>query len=494
MIYNSTGLELIFATVVIVVVAIIARRAYLAPERMNLFDLALLFYGIYFGFGPWVAFFYGGGTLPQEPAWLLVYSYTIIISFLFGLWLIGAASGIPWNRYTAEPADENRFGIATFIQRYQQIGWTPILITVGFVWTIRLIRALSYGMWISGSSQLENMLSMPYYFVIFDQFAVVFAFGYLLWSSVTLWVSKGVTPRMFSLCILACEFGWAFLRGRRWMLLWLVFVFFGFLASGRKIRLKHLLVAVFMLAFSVTSLFPLFFSFRHIYFSEKFTSDNPIEKSGDAILMAFEERNQVLDESLAYNMSTRPLGCREFICRIREGLDKRPPMMGKALVSSIVYTIPSALYPKKYKQLAYEQSVQDYYRLPLHDTASNWPAAGCADFDLAGGVIAGLIVGIWIVTMQWWALQLMGRHPIISLVLFGTMLATLIQVEAPPTVLWAIPRNILILLIMAMLFSIFKFRRGPTMAQQRWRQRKMPLTHPAGNMRGQKRDSENENN
>ena len=93
MIYNSTGLELIFATVVIVVVAIIARRAYLAPERMNLFDLALLFYGIYFGFGPWVAFFYGGGTLPQEPAWLLVYSYTIIISFLFGLWLIGAASG-----------------------------------------------------------------------------------------------------------------------------------------------------------------------------------------------------------------------------------------------------------------------------------------------------------------------------------------------------------------------------------------------------------------
>ena len=155
-------------------------------------------------------------------------------------------------------------------------------------------------------------------------------------------------------------------------------------------------------------------------------------------------------------MNSSPLFLRSFICKICKALDNKSPMKGRALIRSIEYVIPSVIYPAKTSKLPTEQEIQKHFGYQLGDTASTWPALGCADFGISGGLIVGLIVGLWLLSLELWTRSVMTSYPLTSLILVGAMIACLAQVESTPELNWILYRNILILLVIAKSLNFVK--------------------------------------
>ena len=455
LILESTRIELFLATTILIFIALTIKKTILSPQHSNLFHLILIFIGLYFGLGPWVAFVYGNGSLPYEPENLLFYTYLIVFTYILGIWLVGSFATTAWGMFPRQNVHDRNSTITGIFQQFRIIDWKLVTAIAGLVWTVRIFLGLHYGLFSSGTGSMETMMSLPYHMVIISHLAIAISIGCLVWSSAAIWSNKSLFTRLAALVILILEFSWAFASGRRWMLMWLVFIFFGFLSSGRRLRIRYLLLFIFTTGLIVNFIFPLFFSVRTVFFSKNIESRNVVEHFGKSVVLAYESRDEVLKENFRENMSERPLGAREFICRIREGLEKKPPMMGKAIVSTFLYTVPSIIYPGKRKQLETEQSIQNYFQLPMHDTANTWPATGCADFDLLGGLIAGLILGLWIILIQLWYQSIAFRHPFVSLTVLGNAMFSLMQVEASPTVFWGIVRNLVIVWLIAKFISVF---------------------------------------
>jgi hypothetical protein len=467
MMVNSDKAELILATTILILVVLGAKRAFLAPARTKSFDFALIVVGIFFGLGPWIAFIYGNWSFvhdnvhsPLEPVELLIKAYLVIALYIFGIWIIGKIV-LPLKKHRSIlPFSEEHFTITKFFGQYQTIKWQYVIVIVGFIWLLRMIVALRYGILFSGSATRERVLSQPYYIVVLSSLARTLAVGCLVWSSASFWSDKRFFAKYAAVCVLILELIWMFLFGRRFILMWYVFIVFGFLSSWRRINRKYLLILLLIFGFVFQFLFPFFLKVRYHYYSSiKQRRLNPIKHVGKAAIEASGSNNDATRGSMhnfRKNMSMRPLFLRRFICRICEGLDKKSPMMGRALLRSFEYMIPSAIFPSKTTRLPPEQLIQEHFGFPLGDTAITWPATGCADFGIPGGLIAGLIVGLWIAFIGLGAKAVLSRHPILSLTLIGGMMVHLIQVESSPIQYWELCRNVLMLLVMAEFLSAFR--------------------------------------
>ncbi|MCP4613421.1 MAG: hypothetical protein GY845_32420 [Planctomycetes bacterium] len=462
---DSHKVELILATAILILVVLGARRAFLAPTQTNSFDFALIFTGVFFGLGPWVAFIYGNWSFvhdnvhsPLEPVELLIKAYLVIVLYILGIWIIGKIF-LPLKKHgSILPFSEEHFTITKFFDQYQTIKWQYVIIIIGFIWLLRMIVALRYDISFSGTATRERVLSQPYYIVVLSSLARTLAVGCLVWNSASFWSDKRFT-KYVAACFLLLELFWMFLSGRRRILIWCIFVAFGYLSSCRRFNLKKLLLLLLTFGIVFQFLFPFFLKFRFHYYSTEQQQLNPVERIGKTAIKAFGKDNDVPASSIqnySRNMSMRPLFLRRFICRICEGLDKKSPMMGRVLLRSFEYIIPSAFFPNKITRSPPEQMIQEHFGYPLKDTAITWPATGCADFGISGGLIAGMIVGLWIAFVSIGAKAILSRHPMLSLTLTGGMMLCLSQVESSLIQYWEFCRNMLMLLVMAEILSAFR--------------------------------------
>jgi len=453
---DSDKAELILSTTILILVVLGARRAFLAPAHTKSFDFALIFTGVFFGLGPWIAFIYGNWSFvhdnvhsPLEPVELLIKAYLVIALYILGIWVVGKIF-LPLKKHgSILPFSEEHFTITKFFGQYQTI----------IIWLLRMTVALRYGILFSGTATRERVLSQPYYIVVLGSLARTLAVGCLVWSSASFWSDKRFFTKYAAVCVLLLELIWMFLFGRRFILMWYVFIVFGFLSSWRRLNLKYLLILLLIFGFVFQFLFPFFLKFRFHYYSIKQQQLNPVERIGKTAIEAFRNDNDgPIDSMYNYskNMSMRPLFLRRFICRICEGLDKKSPMMGRALLRSFEYVIPSAVFSNKTTLSPPEQMIQEHFGYPLKDTAITWPATGCADFGIPGGLIAGMIVGLWIAFIGLGAKAVLSRHPTLSLTLTGGMMVCLIQVESSLIQYWELCRNVLMLLVIAEFLSAFR--------------------------------------
>ncbi len=463
---DSDKVELILATGILILVVLGARRAFLAPARTKSFDFALIFAGVFFGLGPWIAFIYGNWSFvhdnvsnPLEPVELLIKAYLVIALYILGIWIIGRIF-LPLKKLAPVlPFSEEHFTITKLFGQYRMIKWQYVIVIVGLIWLLRMTVALRYGILFSGTATRERVLSQPYYIVVLGSLARTLAVGCLVWSSASFWSDKRFFTKYAAVCVLILELIWMFLFGRRLILMWYVFIVFGYLSSWRRLNLKYLLILLLIFGFVFQFLFPFFFKFRLYYYYIKQQQLNFVEHIGKTAIEAFGNDNDGpidIMQKYSYNMSVRPLFLRKFICRICEGLDKKSPMMGRALLRSFEYVIPSAVFPNKTTRSPPEQMIQEHFGYPLEDTTITWPATGCADFGIQGGLIAGMIVGLWIVFIGLVSKAVLSRHPMLSLTLTGGMMFCLFQVESSPIQYWELCRNVLMLFVMAEFLSVFR--------------------------------------
>ncbi len=455
---GSTELQLILSTGVCVLAIALSWRGILEPKSLNFYQLIMLFVGIFFGLGSWTAFIYGSFSLPTEPVLILFETYLIIALYILALKLAERLSVTTIS--PAVPYYNNPFSIISGFYRYSLISWQPIVAVACCIWLLRIFLGMRFGLWFSGSAKSEVMLNMPYSLVVLRQISIIMMLGCHIWAAGSFWSSVRTSTKYTAAILLATEFFWAFMQGRRLIIMWVVFILFGFFASGRKLSAKYILTFLVVMFFIVNFLFPFFLSVRAAKTSRYSHYQDTFKGFSSSVVYAYKNFQRSSKKMNRENMQNRPLGLYRFIAQICEKSENTAPMFGSALLRSLVMSVPSAIVPAKRKLLHTEQHIQQHYNLDLTDSAITWPAMGSADFGVLGGFLAGIIVGSLIFIIAWWSQSILRRHPLISLALVGGLISNLIQVEEGPSTWWTLCRNIIVIMAVAKGLDIFNISKG----------------------------------
>lgn len=436
---DTTALELSLGTSLLVLCLFLSRRLFSSLGNVSLLELAILSYGLYFGITPWIAWLYAGGSLPSEEPQLLQDTYLTIALHVLGmscLWWASAPQIATRNGSTRSRST----ALQHLIPDLKRIPQSAILIAYIAVLAVRVILAFQYGILFSGTVVEERVLAIPYYLAALSSLTEAISSGCLLWASTAFNHENGRQRRWLALIILSTEFVWSFIRGRRWLLTWFVFVWLGRIITGQKFKLKQTVLAVAGGVVLVSVIFPYFLAVRNVY------SDSPsaVDALKTAVIQAYYTGDSV-EHRYTENMSTRPLVSR-FITRILDSQENRDPMMGDALISTFVWAIPTVVYSDKRERPQTEALIQQYYGIPVLDASISWPAVGVSDFGLMGGLLSGLCVGLFLILAQIIVLSVRQRQPLSTLLICGLLLNLILQAEINPTSYWLFFRDSMILI------------------------------------------------
>ena len=97
------------------------------------------------------------------------------------------------------------------------------------------------------------------------------------------------------------------------------------------------------------------------------------------------------------------------------------------------------------------------------------PAHACADFGIAGGAVAGAILGFILIVTRRVAVGVAPVHPLLALCLLGEVIYRLFHVECDPIWIWIVLRDFILLLILGKIaVTVFPLRgKTPPSARRR---------------------------
>jgi hypothetical protein len=379
-----------------------------------LIDTAILFATLSFGVAPWVAFFYGGFSLPYVSGSVLIRAY-----LASGLYLVGLA--------VARPRSHKELCLVPVLEFLSQSKTSLVFFGALALWLIRGVLALRYGIFVSGTSTADRLSSLPYVVFAATQFTDFFSAAVTLWSSQAM--SSGGKFRRTATFLVASEILYALFRGRRT----LVFILALFLAprlfaQRRLISSKRLLVlgATAYLLFQIV--FPFFLAFRNEYrvnVNEDKASYQGVTSAASAAKSAGDEILEDHDK----NMSERPLIIR-FPCLILEKQQTYPPLYGALTLHSLYWSLPRLIAQGKLDTQRPEQMIQSSFNLPLRDDNDSYLAYAVADFGVLGGLASGYLFGLILRLAERTCFRIRRFAPSLSALLFSGFLLLVFQVEA----------------------------------------------------------------
>lgn len=446
--FNSQILQLTFATVILLLGLAKAWLLLARVGHLTLVGIAFVMTAAAFGTGPWLAYSYSGGVLISYTSSAVVNAYTCILLFLAGLHVCEKWIS-PGGRVKGADAL-----LVTLSHNAAQLKW---FVPFGFyvlVWVLRFHLANNYGVLSSGTGTAENLAAIPYVITVLRQLGDIATISAVLWAAMRLWVVNPVY-RNPALLILLPELGFSLLRGRRVLLMSLVIVAVGFFLK-RRVRFIHLAASAAVGFFILLFVFPLFLRFRAVYL-ENYSREQAVEIAEQSLKEILAEQDKAVAKELQQvNMATRP-NIASFNIDLAMASQEHPPMWGRALLESALWSLPSVLYPQKIYRSQPEELVLVHYGFIGFDTASNWPAYGYADFGVMGGLVVGMVVGLSIGLLERFAMRLAIHGQVACWAVAGGALWIALSVEETPTGLWSTARNLILLCVIAIPVA-FKFR------------------------------------
>ena len=454
MVESQGILELALSGLIVVGVGIYLVGKVRSGRGIGVMDVTLGMCGLFFGLGPWGAFIYGGGRLPEVEGDILMWTYGGIYLFIMGVYIGGRLSA----RKTAageETEDADEAGLMAAVQR---VDWASTKVMggcYGLVWGMRLLLGVKYGMFFSGTSSLERVTAVPYPVTVANMLLQVAAWGCLLYGCIIIW--RGRSKQGLPWVILVMEILWAFVKGRRPIFSIVIFSIVVFLAHRHRLKLRHGLGLILTGAVLLGWIYPLFMTIRSEYaYSDPYGTalGRFVETAQEAIPQQDQEETyDNLESHYRENMAQRFIATIRFNGNILEGQRNHPLMWGEAMWSTFVWNVPSILYPGKLSMQAPEQLIQDYYDLSYEDAASSWPGYGCADFGVLGAGLAGVLMGLVMGLLENRIRGLMERYPFVGLCLAGGLVNIAVTVESSPNKLWGFIRSMIIIYVMARVVS-----------------------------------------
>src|SRR5882762_4635787 len=230
----STNWHLAFSSVIAAAAGFHGCRKVKLGRSLDAIDVSFCVLSAFFGLGPWVACYYGKGSLPFEEVNLLAVTYGGLGLFLLGLLCAKLARPFAIHNATGRTS-----GLFHLFQHAGEVSFGALAFFYGAAWAVRLFLAARYGMSISGTVNEETLSSLPYFWFVVSCISDVIAFACLVCCSGTLFCEP--KKARSALLVVLPEFIWLFSQGRRWVLAFFVVLALAFLASQRRIKIKHLL-------------------------------------------------------------------------------------------------------------------------------------------------------------------------------------------------------------------------------------------------------------
>ena len=450
MLSSNTTLEIILSGIILLVVGVhfVTKMRY--HLSISVVDVSIWMTAVFFGTGPMVALFFSGRLSAVDPA-VMTWSYILIYLFIIGLFLADNVSRINPRSKRQPSSSVFRSTMAKCLGAVTKINTKHIFGYYMLVWFFRLLLGIKYGIFFSGTASSERVTALPYAVVVIQMILKVVSLGCLVWSCGMIWRRRSRTP--MSLGILILEFIWAFVKGRRWIFEIIVIVALVLRICNLHLKARYIYAATMIVSFVLLWVYPTFIGIRDQYkYSDP--DDNAViryaQTTKAVIADQFNESSGDINSQLYQeNMAHRALTPIRFNCSVLEAQEGYPLMWGRAIWSTVVWVIPSAIYPQKLELPAPEQLVQSHYNFHESDDASNWPAYGCADFGVMGGLFMGLLLGTVLRLMEKQIISLITSYPFVALCLMAGSLNVAIFVEASPNSLWSMLRSIVILYCLA---------------------------------------------
>ncbi len=241
-----------------------------------------------------------------------------------------------------------------------------------------------------------------------------------------------------------------FIQGRRIFMYGVLVGLIGFLgARGLKglLTLRTLVGLVVMVA--------CFFGASRAYMAMRISGytlgPNPTlsERWNGAVDILKNAERTGLMEATAENEATRTfiLG---YLGELVEKLQTRPPMWGELLEFNLASSVPTVIWPGKWRIMA-EVGTEEYacnahLAMPFWDGANSLISAGLCDFLWPGVVLyVGLTLGLFALFNR----LLAGMPPVVRLLACFATMENLLQVEGSMTSSFVLIRNISVLLLIA---------------------------------------------
>ncbi|MCP4713389.1 MAG: hypothetical protein GY869_32570 [Planctomycetes bacterium] len=450
MLSSDPTLEIILSGIILLVAGVhfVTKMRY--HLSISIVDVSIWMTAVFFGTGPLVALFFSRRLSAVDPT-AMIWSYILIYLFIIGLFLADNLSLINPRSVRQPRSSVFRSTLAHCLRVVTKINTRYIFGYYMLVWFFRLLLGIKYGIFFSGTASSERVAALPYVVVVIQMILKVVSLGCLVWSCGMIWHRRRRTP--LSLSILILEFAWAFVKGRRWIFEIIVIVALVLRICNLHFKARYIYGATMILSFVLLWVYPTFIGIRDQYkYSDP--DDNAViryaQTTKSVIADQFKESSGDINSQLYQkNMAHRALTPIRFNCSVLKAQEGYPLMWGRAIWSTVVWAIPSAIYPQKIEHPAPEQYVQSHYNFQESDEASNWPAYGCADFGVMGGLLMGLLLGAVLRLMEHAVLMLIISYPFVALCLMAGALNAAIFVEASPNSLWSMLRSVVILYCLA---------------------------------------------
>ncbi len=432
--------EFFFGAILLSVVFWQFRASLRNRTGITLIDISVWITGTSFGLAPFVLMLYGG-QFPEAELIDVVMSYFGILLFIAGLIIV--------KKYYKNTYEKNK-SLADAIKRVHTINQKQVLLFYSIFFIVRAIYAFSYGIFSSGTATAERMQSLPYYLFVSRSLLDLVFWGCIFWSVVKIFSDKKLT--FLPTFILLIEILLIFFRGRRQMLFFVFLFIYLYILSGYKINLRILFPTAATVVLLINIIFPVFISFREISLASNTNS---------SLLENYSYTYYTLSQAGIDNISYKKnIADRVYINTWNIDILSKSSLIdglkGRALLSSIIWVIPSPLSPAKGLLKEPEYLINYSFGLGLKDSPSNWPAYGFADFGLLGGFIYGIALGLILFLTQSFAIYVNKNFPFYSFIIFGSLSFVAFFIEETPSAVFGVLRDIFLLYIIFELLYVFK--------------------------------------
>jgi hypothetical protein len=239
---------------------------------------------------------------------------------------------------------------------------------------------------------------------------------------------KGVRKGLTTLGMLVLALA-LFYQGRRVFIYAVVLAMMCFFAANPPKRLmsKGSFIALLMAALAITTASKAFFALRMATY-EMGTEKSTLSflKKGAEIML--NSKRAGLDEELALNEQSRTFIV-GYMGALLAGLEDHPPLYGDVAIFDVAMSVPSALWPGKYRVIALgaeEGVANSHFGLPMSDDANSIVTAGLSDFGVFGVFLYPLFVAaMYAICLR----QSQRLPPYFHLMIVSAAFNTLLNVE-----------------------------------------------------------------
>lgn len=413
-------------------------------KDITLIDISIWITGTSFGLAPFVLYLYGG-QFPEAKLTDVFLSYLGIILFISGLVII--------KKYFKKTFRVNK-SLYDILINVNNINSKQVLVLYSVFFIVRAVFAFSYGIFSSGTATIERMQSLPYYLIVSRSLLDLVFWGCIFWSFVKILSDKKLT--LLPSLILIIEILLIFFRGRRQMLYFVFLFVYIYILLGYKINFKVLIPTAALIIILVNIIFPYFLIFREISLGSRNNFDLLENYSYSYYTLL---RTGIDKYHYEKNIADR-VYINTWNIDIVSKSSLFSGLNGQALFSSIIWVIPSPLFPYKSLLKEPEYLINYNFGLSLRDSPSNWIGYGFADFGLLGGLFYGLLLGLVLSLMKSFANFNLKKFPLLSFIILGSVSFIAFFIEETPVATFSVIRDIILLYFIFNFFYLFSSQKS----------------------------------